>query len=100
MTEFFGHHNLFGFSAHSIYLALVPKDPFPTLSSIFVETLCRISVENAQCRQSSPTKFSTKSPKYAVLGQALSNRAKMWGMPGTPHRPYGHLPPPRGEGLT
>jgi len=42
------------------YLELVPEDAFPTLSPIFVETLCRNAVENAQCPQSPPTKFSTK----------------------------------------
>ena len=34
------------------YVELVPKDPLPTLSSIFVETLCRSSVENGLFRQS------------------------------------------------
>jgi hypothetical protein len=37
-------------------LELVPKDSFPTLSSIFVETLCRSSVENGLTRQMIPTK--------------------------------------------
>src|SRR5207237_7107454 len=47
---------------------LVPKHSFPTSSSIFVETLCRSSVENGLFRQSFPTKFL----RFAVLGQALT----------------------------
>src|SRR4029079_5387953 len=53
------------------YLELVPKDSFPTLSSIFVEALCRSFVEHGLFRQSSPTKFSTKFLRCPVLGQAL-----------------------------
>src|SRR5919108_1248947 len=44
---------------------------FPTLSLIFVETLCRNFVENGLFRQSFPTKFSTKFLKCAGLGQPL-----------------------------
>ena len=47
-------------------LELVPKDSFPTLSSIFVETLCRSSVENGLFRQSFPTKDSDKDSASVV----------------------------------
>src|SRR5439155_16802131 len=51
---------------------LVPKDSFPTLSSIFVETLCRSSVENGLFRQSFPTKDSDKDSATRLLEQALA----------------------------
>jgi hypothetical protein len=51
-------------------LELVPKDSLPTLSSIFVEILCRSSVENGLFRQSFPTKDSDKDSATRPLGQA------------------------------
>ena len=50
------------------WVELVPNDSFPTLSSIFLETLCRSSFENGLFRQS----FRQRSD-YALLGQALGS---------------------------
>src|SRR6266496_5434866 len=43
-----------------------PKDSFPTLSSIFVETLCRSSVENGLIRQSVRQRFPTKTLRQGI----------------------------------
>ena len=56
--------------------SLSPKHSFPTLSSIFVETLCRRSVENGLFRQRIPTKDSDKDAATRPLGHALETPAK------------------------
>jgi len=56
-------------AAHQAKLEFVPNDSFPTLSSIFVETLCRSPVENGLFRQSFPTKDSDKDSATRPLGQ-------------------------------
>src|SRR6185295_8447169 len=59
------------------------KDSFPTLSSIFVETLCRRSFENGRFRQSVPTKHSDKDSATRPLGQALIRACPTKGVRGS-----------------
>jgi hypothetical protein len=61
-----------GLRRRTTSLELVPNDSFPTLSSIFVEILCRSSFDNGLFRQSFPTKDSDKDSATGALGQTLA----------------------------